>query len=62
MRFKVGDKVKFLDELGGGIVVGTVDSKLVKIKTDDGFEMPVLSSNLIIDHRAQPETTRSAEI
>lgn len=52
MRFKVGDKVKFLNENGGGVVTGIVDSRLVKVETDGGFEMPVLSSELIPDFRA----------
>ena len=54
MKFKVGDKVNFIDEIGGGVVTAVMDSKLVKIKTDDGFEMPVLSSGLILDHRSMP--------
>jgi len=55
MRFKVGDKVNFLNESGGGTVIGIIDNKLVKLKTTDGFEMPVLSSELIIDYRALPK-------
>jgi uncharacterized protein DUF2027 len=55
MRFKVGDKVKFIDEMGGGVVTGVIDTKLVKVKTDDGFEMPVLSVELIPDHRSMPQ-------
>ncbi len=55
MKFKVGDKVKFIDEMGGGVVTGVIDTKLVKVKTDDGFEMPVLSAELIPDHRAMPQ-------
>lgn len=55
MRFKVGDKVKFIDEMGGGVVTGILDSKLVKVKTDDGFEMPVMSVDLIPDYRSMPE-------
>ncbi len=51
MRFKVGDKVKFLNETGGGVVTAIVDNKLVKVETDDGFEMPVLSKDLIPDYR-----------
>ncbi len=51
MRFKVGDKVKFLNETGGGIITAIMDSKLVKVQTDDGFEMPVLSKDLIPDYR-----------
>ena len=52
MRFKVGDKVTFLNESGGGVVKAIMDSKLVKVETDDGFEMPVLSSELIPDYRS----------
>jgi|TARA_Y100000385_G_C13097948_1_gene642581 hypothetical protein len=62
MKFKIGDKVKFIDEIGGGIVTGIVDSKLVKVKTDDGFEMPVLSIDLIPDHRALPAMDNSPQI
>lgn len=55
MRFKVGDKVNFLNESGGGTIIGIIDNKLVKLRTKDGFEMPVLSSELIIDYRALPK-------
>ena len=54
MRFKIGDKVKFLNESGGGVVKAIIDSKLVKIETDDGFEMPVMITELIKDFRAEP--------
>lgn len=55
MKFKIGDKVKFIDEVGGGIVTGIVDQRLVKVQTDDGFEMPVMTSNLMPDFRSMPE-------
>ena len=55
MRFKVGDKVIFLNESGGGTVVGIIDQRLVKIETDDGFEIPVLSSDMILDSRFQAQ-------
>ncbi|MBN2616348.1 MAG: DUF2027 domain-containing protein [Bacteroidales bacterium] len=51
MKFKVGDQVKFLDEAGGGRVTAIVDDKMVKIETDEGFEMPVMMSELIPDYR-----------
>jgi hypothetical protein len=56
MSFKVGDKVKFLDEPGGGKVIAIIDDKMVKIETDEGFEMPVLRNELILDYRNQPKT------
>ncbi len=52
MRFKVGDKIKFLDEIGGGTVISIMDHRMVKVKTDDGFEMPVMAANLILDFRS----------
>ena len=55
MRFKIGDKVNFLNESGGGIITAIIDNRLVKIKTDDGFEMPVLTSELILDYRSLPK-------
>ncbi len=55
MRFKVGDKVKFLNEKGGGVVTAVMDSKVVKIETDDGFEMPVMVKDLIPDYRAEAD-------
>lgn len=62
MRFKIGDKVKFIDEVGGGVVTGIIDTRLVKVKTDDGFEMPVMTANLMPDYRAMPEDNTQAQI
>ena len=53
MKFKVGDKVNFLNENGGGVITKIIDSKMVKVEIDDGFEMPVLMSELILDFRAK---------
>ena len=53
MRFKVGEKVRFLNETGGGVVTAIIDNKLVKVETQDGFEIPVLSKDLIPDFREQ---------
>jgi hypothetical protein len=53
MKFKIGDKVNFLNESGGGIVTAIVDSRMVKVEVDGGFEMPVMVSDLIPDFRAR---------
>ena len=53
MRFKVGDKIKFLNETGGGMITALIDNKLVKVETEDGFEIPFLSKDLIPDFRGQ---------
>ena len=48
MRFKVGDKVKFLNETGGGIVSRIVSGNLVYVATEDGFELPTSTGDIII--------------
>lgn len=47
MKLKVGDRVKFLNEHGGGIVSSVISSNLVHVKDDDGFEIPVLVNELV---------------
>lgn len=44
---KVGDKVKFLNDVGGGTVTGFVSKNLVNVADDDGFEVPYLISQLV---------------
>ncbi|WP_321436694.1 DUF2027 domain-containing protein [uncultured Bacteroides sp.] len=38
---KVGDKVRFLSEVGGGIVSGFVNKDIVNVEDEDGFEVPM---------------------
>lgn len=47
MKFKVGDKVKFLNEQGGGLITKIINSKMVSIAIEDGFEIPTLINDLI---------------
>ncbi len=48
MQLKKGSKVKFLNEVGGGKVIEIINSKMVKIETNDGFDMPCLIDDLIL--------------
>ena len=43
----VGDKVKFLNTSGGGVVAKVIDSRMVSILIEDGFEIPTMISELI---------------
>jgi hypothetical protein len=43
----IGDKVKFLNQKGGGVVVKVIDPKMVLVSDDDGFEFPVLMNELV---------------
>ncbi len=47
MNFKIGDKVKFLDETGGGIIVEIVDENMVMVEGGDGFPVPCMLTQLI---------------
>ena len=47
MKFKIGDRVVFLNESGGGIVSKIVSPSLVNVKIEDGFEIPVVISELM---------------
>jgi hypothetical protein len=52
MKIQIGTRVKFLNDVGGGIVRGFRDDKIVLVETDDGFEMHVLVTDLILEESA----------
>ena len=47
MKFNVGEKIKFLNDVGGGTITSIIDKKMVLVRTEDGFEIPVLISELV---------------
>lgn len=47
MKFVKGDKVKFLNNVGGGVVVKVISKEMVEVRTDDDFEYPVMIDELI---------------
>lgn len=51
--FRVGDRVKFLNEVGKGVVTAIINKEMVKVKNEDNWEMPVMIQDLIPDHEAQ---------
>lgn len=48
MSIKIGDKVRFLSEVGGGIVTGFVNKDTVKVEDADGFEVPMLIRECVV--------------
>lgn len=48
MKFKVGDKVKFLNEKGGGVISRIISGSLVYVATEDGFELPTATGDIIL--------------
>ncbi len=53
MKFKVGDKVKFLNDHGGGVVTKIISSSLVNVQIEDGFEIPTVISELLLEEDQQ---------
>jgi hypothetical protein len=48
MNFKIGDKVRFLNEKGEGIVSKIINKTTVGITIEDGFELPFAVSQLLL--------------
>lgn len=45
---KIGDKVRFLNEVGGGIVAGFQGKNTVLVEDKDGFEIPMLITECVV--------------
>ncbi len=54
-KFKIGDRVNFLNSTGGGTVKRIIDTRMVEVTIEDGFDIPVLMSDLVLDFRSQPD-------
>lgn len=48
MKFKPGDKVRFLNQSGGGIVTKIISPQMVHVAIEDGFEIPILTNELLM--------------
>ncbi len=45
---KIGDKVRFLNEVGGGVIAGFEGKSIVLVEDQDGFEVPMLRSKVVV--------------
>jgi len=45
---KIGDKVRFLSEVGGGTIKGFQGKDVVLVEDADGFEIPVISKEVVV--------------
>lgn len=48
MNIKIGDKVKYLNNIGGGTVTRIKSKREVWVLEDDGFEVPVSMSEIVL--------------
>ena len=47
-RIKIGDKVRFLNSVGGGVVKALKDKQTVMVEDENGFDYPVLVSECVV--------------
>ena len=45
---KAGDRVRFLNAVGGGVVKSVINKTMVSVEDSDGFEVPTLISELVV--------------
>ncbi|MDD4610000.1 MAG: DUF2027 domain-containing protein [Bacteroidaceae bacterium] len=57
---KIGDKVRFLSEVGGGIVKGFTGNDTVLIEDEDGFDIPMLKRECVVIDTDKYNIQRSA--
>ena len=58
MNFKKGDRVKFLNDVGGGIITRIDEkTKTAYVENEDGFEIPVYLSQLLSADVSQSESS-----
>ena len=63
---KIGDKVRFLSEVGGGIVRGFQGKDVALVEGDDGFEIPMLIKECVViqtdDYNIPLKSTKKPEV
>ncbi|MBP5135338.1 MAG: DUF2027 domain-containing protein [Paludibacteraceae bacterium] len=52
---KKGDRIRFLNTTGGGIVSEILDKGLVKVTDDEGFDIPVLARECVLVEQVNEE-------
>ena len=60
MNVKVGDKVRFLNDIGGGTVMKIIDRQSVMVLNDDDFEVPTPVSELVVIESAADSRLRGS--
>lgn len=58
---KLGDKVRFISEKGGGIITGFQGNHTVLVEDEDGFEIPMLCNEVVVIDEAKEELFRPKE-
>ena len=59
---KIGDKVRFLSEVGGGRVAGFQGKNIVLVEDSDGFEVPMRVSDVVVIGEEDYDTKHVVEV
>ncbi len=59
---KIGDKVRFLSEVGGGRVSGFQGKDIVLVEDEDGFDVLMKINEVVVVGEENYETTRMVEV
>ena len=60
MQIAIGDKVRFMNEVGGGRVTAILSKDMVSVETNDGFEIPTYIKNLVVVPPTLPSSQLSS--
>lgn len=58
---KIGDKVRFLSETGGGLVAGFQGKNIVLVEDEDGFQIPMSVTDVVVVNDDDYSTSRLVE-
>ena len=54
----IGDKVRFLNDVGGGTITGFRPGGIVLVEGEDGFEMPISQHEVVVIEDSTPKTEK----
>ena len=59
---KIGDKVKFLSETGGGKIAGFQGKNIVLVEDEDGFQIPTPVNEVVVVGGGRAESCRDSAL
>ena len=59
---KIGDKVRFLSEVGGGRVAGFQGKNIVLVEDEDGFQVPMQINEVVVIGQENYDTSHVVEV
>ena len=59
---KIGDKVRFLSEIGGGHIAGFQSKDIVLVEDEDGFQVPMRTNEVVVIGEENYDTQHVVEV